>query len=111
MIIELNLKNFRELKGYSQKHMASLLNISQPSYSDIERNLSRTTIEKYEIISKEFGISLENAIKHRIKLFIYVYNDSYPALERENIEKALNILSESNAFINRIHLNMFKKHL
>ncbi len=32
MIIEINLKNFRELKGYSQKHMAALLNISQPSY-------------------------------------------------------------------------------
>ncbi len=50
MIIEINLKNFRELKGYSQKHMAALLNISQPSYYDLEKNLSRITIEKYEII-------------------------------------------------------------
>ncbi len=111
MIIDINLKNLREFKGYSQQYMASKLNISQPSYSEIERNNSKTTIDKYEIISKELGISLENAIRHKIKVFIYIYNDSYPPIEKSNIERALEILTEQNAVIKKIHLNMFKKNL
>ncbi len=108
MILEVSLKNIREFKGITQKYMASKLNISQPTYSELERDKFRTSIEKYEIISKELGISLEQAIRHKVKIFIYVFNDNYPPLEKINIEKALLILTEQNEIIKKMHMNMFK---
>lgn len=108
MIIEVSLKQLREFKGLSQKYMALKLNMSQPTYSNIERDLNRTSIENYEIISSILGISLENAIKHKVKMFVYIYNDTYPSNEKETIERALIILQEQNTIISKIHSNLFK---
>lgn len=110
MILEVSLKKIREFRGITQKYMAARLDISQPTYSELERDKFRTNIEKYDIISKELGISLEQAMRHKVKIFIYVYNDNYPPIEKINIEKALIILSEQNEIIKKMHQNLFKNN-
>jgi transcriptional regulator with XRE-family HTH domain len=44
------IRTVRVVKGYSQEYMAFNLNISQNSYSKIERNITKVTLERvYEI--------------------------------------------------------------
>ncbi len=60
--IGLRLKNYRELKGFSQDYLASKLNISTSAYSRIERNEVNLTLEKLFLLADIYQISLEQII-------------------------------------------------
>lgn len=51
------IKMIRELRGFSQEHMASKLDMGQNSYSRIEKNQTKLTAEVLEKIAKELGVS------------------------------------------------------
>lgn len=51
------IKMIRELRGFSQEHMANKLDIAQNTYSRIEKNQTKLTAEVLEKISKELGVS------------------------------------------------------
>jgi len=60
--VGLRIKNYRELKGFSQEYMASKLHISCSAYSRIERNEVNLGLDKLIRISEVFNISLEKII-------------------------------------------------
>lgn len=50
----IKIRQIRELKGFSQEHMANLLKMSQRSYSKLERNETRLDWKKLLAIAKIF---------------------------------------------------------
>ena len=54
----------RELRGFSQEHMADRLGIAQNTYSKIETNQTKLTAEMLEKVSKELGVSALDILSH-----------------------------------------------
>lgn len=51
------LKDLREDYDYTQKYIASLLKISQNSYSDIERGITNLSIDALVILAKLYNVT------------------------------------------------------
>lgn len=51
------IKMIRELRGFSQEHIADKLNMAQNTYSRIEKNQTKLTAEVLEKLAKELGVS------------------------------------------------------
>ena len=51
------IKMIREIRGFSQEHMASRLDIAQNTYSRIEKNQTKLTAELLDKVAKELGVS------------------------------------------------------
>ncbi|NOZ35135.1 MAG: helix-turn-helix transcriptional regulator [Chlorobi bacterium] len=58
-----NIRKIRMLKGYSQEYIASLLKISQRSFSKIERNEVNITWDRIQEISKILEVDI-NVLKN-----------------------------------------------
>lgn len=52
----------RVIKGYSQEFMAEKLNISQNSYSKLERGLTSLTVKRLFQIAEIFEISVQDML-------------------------------------------------
>jgi transcriptional regulator with XRE-family HTH domain len=57
--IERRLEKIRKLQGFSQEYVASKLNISQNSYSKIERGETKVTLKKLTEICKVLEIDIK----------------------------------------------------
>lgn len=57
--IERKLEKIRKLQGFSQEYVASKLNISQNSYSKIERGETKITLKKLTEICKALEIDIK----------------------------------------------------
>ena len=51
------IRMVRELRGFSQEHVATKLGIAQTAYSRIELNQTKLSSEMLEKIAKELGVS------------------------------------------------------
>ncbi len=51
------IKMIREIRGFSQEHMANRLDIAQNTYSRIETNQTKLTAELLARVAKELGVS------------------------------------------------------
>lgn len=60
--VGLRIKNYRELKGFSQEYVASKLHISCSAYSRIERNEVSLSLDKLIHIAEVLNVSLEKII-------------------------------------------------
>ena len=62
MVINLpkKIKQLREKNGFSQEYMADKLNMSRPTYMQIEKSVRELTISEAEKLASIFGMSLEN---------------------------------------------------
>lgn len=58
--IERRLEKIRKLQGFSLEYVASKLNISQNSYSKIERGETKVTLKKLTEICKVLEIDIKN---------------------------------------------------
>jgi transcriptional regulator with XRE-family HTH domain len=56
------IKNYRELKGFSQSYMSQKLHISSSAYSRIERNEVNIPLDKLIQIAEVLNISLEKVL-------------------------------------------------
>ncbi len=56
------IKKLRELKNYTQEHMAQLLDMTQPSYSKIETGETDITYNKLEKIAEALQLRPEDII-------------------------------------------------
>ena len=54
-----NIKTIRELKGFTQQHMASRLSMTQAGYSRIEKGDGGISLEKLEAIAAVFEMDLQ----------------------------------------------------
>ncbi len=51
------IRMIRELRGFSQEHVATMLGLTQASYSRIETNQTKLSTEMLERLAKEFGVT------------------------------------------------------
>ena len=59
---EMKIKEYRMVKGYTQKEIAELLGIKQNTYSDKERNKSSFTIYEIKILKELFNVSYDDLL-------------------------------------------------
>ena len=62
--VGLNIKRLRETCGYSQAYMASMVDVSQKTFSNIENNLSRPSMDMLERIAEVLSVSLFQLINY-----------------------------------------------
>jgi transcriptional regulator with XRE-family HTH domain len=71
------IKRIRELKELSQSEIAEKLHISRRAYADIENNKTKLDIERLELLSSIFGISLIDLLTFDEKqVFNNIFNDT-----------------------------------
>ena len=55
----MKIKEYRAIKGYTQREMAELLGIKQNTYSDKERGKSKFTIDEVKFIKELFEVTYD----------------------------------------------------
>ncbi|WP_073411316.1 helix-turn-helix transcriptional regulator [Flavobacterium johnsoniae] len=65
-----SIKSIRELKNYTQQHMAQELRMSQAGYSKIEKGSSALSFEKIEAIASIFEMDIKNIIEFDQHLYL-----------------------------------------
>lgn len=68
------IKQYRELRNYTQEHMAELLKISQRAYSSIESGQTQLTVERLFEISTALQINIGDIIGSENQ---YIYNNNF----------------------------------
>jgi transcriptional regulator with XRE-family HTH domain len=68
------IRSIRTLKGFSQENMADMLDISLPTYADIERGKKDVTINRLEQIAEKLGVTLNDvlAFNERVANFLTI---------------------------------------
>lgn len=109
-----NIRKIRELKGYSQEYIASQMNISQRSYSRIEKNEIELNLNKLHQICEILEVPLKELFEFdEQKLFNpgeINQQDSGSTIgykEKEFYEVQIQLLKDEVAFLR----SQFKKSL
>jgi transcriptional regulator with XRE-family HTH domain len=91
MIVLKKIREKRKAKGFSQKQMAELLNISQPGYQKIEQGTNVVSIERFLEICRILEIDS--------------YNDLLPAVNAEIVEEIEKVLLAGSMAFDNIRNN------
>ncbi|MBK1442599.1 helix-turn-helix transcriptional regulator [Parapedobacter sp. ISTM3] len=78
-IIRTNLIKFRAEKRYSQREVALVLSISQPSYNQMETGHTRVAASQLYVLAKFYDVPVQLFFVEDAKL-----NDDYQRLSDEN---------------------------
>lgn len=70
-------KKLRELRNFTQSHMAEQLGISQSSYSTIENGEQDITLSRLEEISKLLGMRVEDVITFDEKMVFNIATQNH----------------------------------
>lgn len=62
------IKAIRELRGYTQEHMADKLGIAQNTYSKIENNQTRLATDKLEKIAAILCVPITDILSHKMTI-------------------------------------------
>ena len=57
------VKKYREMRNYSQKYIATKMNISQNAYSKIENNITQLTVHHVKELSKILDVPLTDLLR------------------------------------------------
>lgn len=93
------IKSIRKQKHYTQKDIASYLNLAQTSYSDIENGIARLTVEDYLKICKFLEIDPIALVKDSNSVIISITEEEAKILNRLN-DKVQQSFSLNNVNIN-----------
>ncbi|MBQ9012308.1 MAG: helix-turn-helix transcriptional regulator [Bacilli bacterium] len=58
----MKIKEYRIIKGYTQRELAEILGIKQNTYSDKERGKTNFTIDEIKIIKELFKVTYEDLL-------------------------------------------------
>ena len=58
----MKIKEYRIIKGYTQKELAEVLGIEQNTYSDKERGKTNFTIDEIKIIKELFSVTYDELL-------------------------------------------------
>ena len=58
----MRIKEYRIIKGYTQKELAEVLGIKQNNYSDKERGKTNFTIDEIKIIKELFSVTYDDLL-------------------------------------------------
>ena len=59
---EMKIKEYRIVKGYTQREIAELLGIKQNTYSDKELGKSKFTIDEVKLIKELFKVTYDDLL-------------------------------------------------
>ena len=59
---EMKIKEYRTIKGYTQREIAKLLGIKQNTYSDKELGKSKFTIDEVKLIKELFKVTYDDLL-------------------------------------------------
>ena len=59
---EMKIKEYRMIKGYTQREIAELLGIKQNTYSDKELGKSKFTIDEVKLIKELFKVTYDDLL-------------------------------------------------
>jgi transcriptional regulator with XRE-family HTH domain len=59
---EMKIKEYRTIKGYTQREIAELLGIKQNTYSDKELGKSKFTIDEVKLIKELFKVTYDELL-------------------------------------------------
>lgn len=108
MVISMNLKlqDIRENNELSQKAVADILNVSQPTYSRWEKEIEIIRLNKLILFAKYFNVSLDylcnlSLIKKENKNYNYIVNKELSSNNIINFRKKNNLTQKELAiFLN-----------
>jgi transcriptional regulator with XRE-family HTH domain len=113
------VKKLRELKNFTQNHMAQELGITQSAYSKMEMGESEITFHKLERISEILGISLEDIASFNEQMIFnvmhnqtgngFVVNKGISEQERKLYEDQIRLLQEQNDYLKRMLEKVLEK--
>lgn len=111
------IRKIRTLKGYSQEYMSDKLSISQPAYSDIENNKTKTSIDSISEIANVFDMDVVDLLIFDEKMaFNNTFNENSKGFF--NVKKVINesFENERKAYLDQIttlksQLDYFKGEL
>ena len=58
----MKIKEYRIIKGYTQRELAEILGIKQNTYSDKELEKSKFTIDEIKIIKELFSVTYDDLL-------------------------------------------------
>jgi transcriptional regulator with XRE-family HTH domain len=88
-----NIKKLRELKNYTQKSMADMLEVSQKTYSNIENAGNSISIDLVERIAKILKVSFHNILELNADAIINNHHQN-GGLSQLNTAPSYNYLNE-----------------
>jgi transcriptional regulator with XRE-family HTH domain len=115
MQIGTKVKKLRELKNFTQEHMAKHLDMTVSGFGKIERNESEVSYQKLEKIATILGIEVEDIVSFNEKLVFnvmhnttgtlqngYISNNGVSDKERELYEQIIDTQKEEIATLRNI---------
>ena len=85
-----NIKKLRELKNYTQSHIAEKLNMSISGYSKIENNKTELTISKIVAIAEILETDMASILNFDTKHVFYQNNNTNSVITGYNTNQYLN---------------------
>lgn len=71
------IRKIRTLKGYSQEYVSDKLKISQPAYSDIEKNKTKISLETVKELAHLFEVDIMDLINFdESQIFNNTFNEN-----------------------------------
>ena len=113
------IKKIRELRNFTQQHMAQELGVTQSAYSKMEVGESDITYKKLEHISSILGISVEeiasfneqmvfNVMHNQTGNGLIIQNNTLVNEERDLYKLQIETLKEEVAYLKKIIDNLLK---
>ena len=99
-----NIKNLRELKNYTQTHMADRLGMTTSGYSKIEKNKTDITMSKIAAIADVLETDIATILNFDAKQVFYQTNNTNSVIT--GINKVQNINGNIENAISRIEDNI-----
>ena len=106
------IKKIRELRNFTQQHMAQELGVTQSAYSKMEVGESDITYKKLEHISSILGISVEEIASFNEQMVFnvmhnqtgngFVVHKGISDQERALYEDQIHVLKEQNEYLKRM---------
>lgn len=82
-----NIRNFRELKGFTREEMADYLNLSVSAYGNIERNQTDLTISRIQQIAEILEVEISQILNFDAsQIFNIEHNDVFNTGANSKIE-------------------------
>ncbi len=111
MEIGIKIKKVRELRNLTQEYMAQQLNVSQSTYSRLEKEDGDLTVSQLNRIAELLEIKVDDLINFNEKIVFnnyatanqgYIINQNLSNKERELYEKTIKLLEGKIEFLEKI---------
>lgn len=110
LMLAKNIKLLRELHDYTQEHVAGVLNISQNTYSMLEKGESRLTIDRLGKLAELYNMSVSDILRLNAQTIIQnVTNNSGGFSHSENVHVSVPINDKERDFYQRTIMNQEKE--